>query len=212
MDLSALAGICEKIRRNFNEKDLAREKGLALSREVIRNSANAIRAIHRQEYDDAVRLMDENARILAEILAVLGPHPDIYFAGFVQDAQKEYAEARATYALIRRLPFPDPDELKVGYAPYLNALGEAIGELRRFALDHIRRAEIAFGEEVLTAMDDIYYAMVSFDYPAAISGNIKRTADVTRSIIEKTRGDVTNAIRQQRLERALRAEEAKMEK
>jgi len=209
MDVSPLAEICDKIRRSFDQKDQAREKGLTLSREVIRNSANAIRAVHRQEFEEALRLLEETAGVLAEIDRELRPHPGIYFAGFVQDAQKEYAEARTTFALIRRLPLPDPDELKVGHAPYLNALGEAVGELRRYALDNIRRSDIAWGEEVLSAMDDIYYAMVSFDYPAAISGNLKRTADVTRSIIEKTRGDITNAIRQQRLEQALRAEEEK---
>ena len=207
MDLGPLGSICDKIRRRFDEEDQAREKGLTLSREVIRNSANAIRAVHRQEFEEALRLMRANAEILAEIDQALGSHPAIHFAGFVQDAQKEYAEARMTYALIRREALPDPDDLGVGYAPYLNALGEAIGELRRHALDQIRRADIGWGEELLSAMDDIYYAMASFDYPAAISGNLKRTADVTRSIIEKTRGDITNALRQQRLERALRAKE-----
>ena len=212
MDLSSLTGICDKIRQRFDQKDQAREKGLTLSREMIRNSANAIRAVHRQEFEDALRLMEANDRLLEEINRELGPHPDIYFAGFVNDAQKESAEARITYALIRREPLPDPDDLKVGYAAYINGMGEAVGEMRRYALDHIRHSDISWGEEVLSAMDDIYYAMASFDYPPAISGNVKRTADVTRSIIEKTRGDITNAIRQQRLEQALQKAEGRTHK
>ncbi len=201
--LRELKPICDKIRDNFDAKDAAREKGLTRSRAVIRNSANAIRAIHRGEYDDAQALMRDNADLLREVDDVLGDYPDVYHAGFVHDAQKEHAEAHQTYALIRGEPLPDPDDLRVGYAAYLNALGEAIGELRRHALDRIRHNDRDWGERILAAMDEIYYAMVSFDYPTAISGGLKRTADVTRSLIERTRGDITNATRQQRLETAL---------
>jgi len=201
--LQELKGICDRIRVNFDAKDVARERGLTLAREVIRNSANAIRAIHRAEYDDAEGLMKASAGLLSEAHDALQDYPDVHYAGFLQDAQKEHAEARQTYALIRNEPLPDPDELGVEYAPYLNALGEAIGELRRHALDRIRHNEIGWGESILEKMDEIYYAMVSFDYPPAISGGLKRTADVTRSLIERTRGDITNAIRQQRLENAL---------
>jgi translin len=207
--LQELKAICDRIRVDFDAKDAARERGLTLSREAIRHSANAIRAIHRGEYDDALALMETDAALLKEAEEGLQAHPDVHYAGFLQDAQKEYAEARQTYALVRGEPLPDPDDLGVAYAPYLNALGEAIGELRRHALDGIRHNEIAWGESLLEKMDEVYYAMVSFDYPPAISGGLKRTADVTRSLIERTRGDITNAIRQQRLENALAEREAR---
>ena len=205
-----LKPICDRIRANFDAKDSAREKGLTRSRAVIRNSANAIRAIHRGEYDDALVLMQESDTLLREVDDVLKDHPDVHYAGFVHDAQKEHAEAHQTYALIRNEPLPDPDDLGVGYAAYLNALGEAVGELRRHALDRIRHSDRDWGDRVLACMDEIYYAMVSFDYPPAISGGLKRTADVTRSLIERTRGDITNAIRQQRLETALAELEAQL--
>ena len=201
--LKELKGICDRIRVVFDAKDVARERGLTLAREVIRNSANAIRAIHRGEYEEAAGLMEASAGLLQEAGEALKDFPDVHYAGFLQDAQKEHAEARQTYALIRGEPLPDPDELRVEYAAYLNALGEAIGELRRHALDGIRHNELAWGENILSLMDEIYYAMVSFDYPPAICGQLKRTADVTRSLIERTRGDITNAVRQQRLESAL---------
>ncbi len=198
-----LKAICDKIRKEFDSKDAAREKGLTRAREVIRNSAGAIRSIHRGEYAAAEALMKASVKLLAEIDEALKDHPDVYYAGFLQDAQKEHAEANQTLALVRGEPLPDPDDLGVGYAPYLNALGEAVGELRRHALDHIRRNDFAWGERILADMDEIYYAMISFDYPPAIDRGLKRTADVTRSLIERTRGDVTNAVRQQRLENAL---------
>jgi len=204
MNLKRLTQVCDKIRADFDGKDAAREKALALSREVIRNSANAIRSVHRSEFAEARKLIAATARMLAQVSKALKGHPDIYYAGFVQDAQKEYAEACITLALVHREQIPDPDELKVDYPAYLNGLAEAVGELRRHVLDEMRRAEPTWGEELLTAMDDIYYLLVSFDYPAAISGNLKRVTDVTRSIIEKTRGDLTNALRQERLEGAMR--------
>jgi translin len=209
--VAELQPICDKIRARFDAKDAAREKAFARSREIVRNSANAIRAVHRGEFEDAMALMGQSAALIAEIEEALQDQPDIYYAGYVQDAQKEHAEAHQTYALIRGEPLPDPDDLKVCYAPYMNALGEAIGELRRHALDGIRHNELGWGEGILTAMDEIYYAMVSFDYPAAISGGLKRTADVTRSLIERTRGDVTNATRQQRLENALAEIETRLQ-
>ena len=195
--------ICDKIRTEFDAIDAARERGLTLSREVIRNSATAIRAVHRGEFEEAQVLMKKNAELLKEVDEALKAHPRIYHAGFVHDAQKEHAEAHQTYALIHGDPLPDPDDLGVGYPAYLNALGEAVGELRRHALDRMRHRDAEWGEQILEAMDEIYHAMATFDYPGAVSGGLKRTADVTRSLIERTRGDVTNAIRQQQLESAL---------
>jgi len=210
--LPELQPICDRIRENFDAKDSAREKGLSRCRAVIRNSANAIRAIHRGEFDDAEVLMKESADILREVDRVLEDHPGVHYAGFVHDAHKEHAEAHQTLALIRGNPLPAPDDLGVGYPAYLNALGEAVGELRRHALDRIRHNDRDWGERVLSAMDEIYYAMASFDYPPAVSGGLKRTCDVTRSLIERTRGDVTNAIRQQRLETSLTELEDRLKK
>jgi len=210
--LEELSVICQKIRDNFDRKDAARERGLTISREMIRNSANAIRAVHREEYKEAQALMEATAGLLDQAEEALRDYPDVRHAGFIHDAQKEYAESRQTYALIRGEPLPDPDDLRVGYAAYLNGLGEAVGELRRHALDRIRHNDMNWGEGILRAMDEVYYALSSFDYPPAISGGLKRTADVTRSLIERTRGDITNAVRQQRLEAALADLEGKLEK
>jgi translin len=204
MDLKRLAQICDRIRVNFDAKDTAREKAFALSRDMIRNSANAIRAVHRGEFAEARKLIAATARMSAEAAKALKPAPDIYYAGFLQDAQKEYAEACITLALVHGEAIPDPDDLKVDYPAYLLGLSEAVGEMRRHVLDEMRKAEPSWGEELLTAMDDIYYLLVSFDYPSAVSGNLKRATDVTRSIIEKTRGDLTNALRQERLEQAMK--------
>lgn len=211
MDLTSLKQACEHLRSVFDAKDQAREHALPLSRAVIRNSADAIRAIHRGEFAAADPLLAENRTQLAQIQERLRPYPDIYYAGFVQDAEKEHAEAMITRALIRGQPVPGPEELGVGEVPYLGGLGEAVGELRRHILDEVRAQHGEWSEEMLGAMDDIYYLLASFDYPTAVAGNLKRITDVARSIIEKTRGDLTNAARQQRLEAAMRELQSRVE-
>jgi translin len=196
--------ISEEARRRFDRTMEARERALPASRKAIRSCANAIRAIHRGEFDAAHRLMDEARAAIAEGLEAVRDEPQIRYAGYLQDAQKEYAEARITEAVVTgALELPTPDALGVEDAPYLNGMAEAIGEARRYILDLLRHGKVAQGEAVLTAMDDMYYVLVSMDYPDAITGNLRRSTDVARSLIEKTRGDLSVARVSQDLHDAL---------
>lgn len=210
MALGSLDEIMDEIRQNFDQKNAAREKGLSLSRETIRASANAIRAVHRGERREAEQLLNQAGIAVMEAGSTLEGHPDILYAGFVQDAQKEYAEANITYALITGQEVPSPDSLGVGYAAYLNGLGEAVGELRRYVLDRMRGGELERCEQVLQTMDDIYSVLVTMDYPDAMTGGLRRTTDMVRGVLERTRGDLTVAIRQHELELALHNLEGKL--
>lgn len=200
----------ERARDQFQAKHTARERGLALHRDVIRSSANSIRAAHRGEADRAHQLAAEAGRLLAEIDEVLSPYPEIFYAGFVHDCQKEFAEAKLTFALLNDQPLPSPQDLSVLLPAYLNGLAEAVGEVRRHVLDLVRRDSLDCCESLLQRMDDIYSLLVTIDFPDAITGGLRRSTDVTRSILEKTRGDLTVAMRQRDLERALRSLETKL--
>ncbi len=180
-------------------KHAAREQALPKARATIRFCANAVRAIHRGEFAAASELLAEARNLLDDMRNTLHDHLDIYYAGFVADAQKEYAEAVATAAIIQGQSIPAPDELGVDWAPYLNGVGEAIGELRRHLLNEMRRGQIASCEAILSAMDDLFALITSLDFPDAITNNLRRTADVARGIIEKTRGDLTVAAVQARM-------------
>jgi translin len=193
-------------------KNAAREAALGRCREATRLSANAIRAVHRAEFDEGQALADKAGRLLAEARAALQGHLDILYAGFVHDAEKEYAEARVTLALISgRGALPRPEDLKVDIAAYLNGLGEAVGELRRYLLDRLRLGEIERCEECLDVMDEIYGILVTFDYPEAMTGGLRRTTDNVRGILERTRGDLSVAVNQRRLEQALDGFEKRLE-
>jgi translin len=193
-DTANLEPILERITRHLSAKNKAREVGLGASRAIIRLSANSIRAIHRGDRVEAERLLDEAKAIRDEAVAALDGHSDIYNAGFIHDALKEYAEARTTVALLTGGQLPDPDELEVEYPAYLNGIAEAVGELRRAVLDRLRHGRYDECEVLLQAMDDIYAALVTVDFPDAMTGGLRRTTDQTRGILERTRGDLTMAI------------------
>ena len=184
-------------------KHAARERALPKSRTAIRFCANSIRAAHRHEFERASELRVQAATLLREIEVDLKDHQDIYFAGFVQDAQKEYAEATTFATLVQHTPLPTPEELFIGYAAYLNGLAEAVGELRRYVLDQLRRGNIELCERYLNAMDDIYAVLIAVDFPDAITSGLRRTTDATRGILEKTRGDLTTAVIQSQLQRSM---------
>lgn len=200
MDLDEIA---ERIRHRFDERMEARERALPASRRAIRACANAIRAIHRGDWEQAHRLMDEARAAIDECAEAVRDHPEIRYAGYLQDAEKEYAEARITEAVVTGAPIPSPEELGVEDAPYLNGVAEAIGEARRHILDLLRHGRVAEGEATLSAMDDLYTVLVTMDYPDAITGNLRRSTDVARSLIEKTRGDLSVARVSQDLHDAL---------
>jgi translin len=195
--------IAEKARTAFKSKDIAREQALRSSREAIRYCSEGIRAVHRGEYEDAKKKLNSARDLIQELEEVLKDHQDLLYTGFVYSAQKEYAEGCATLSIIVDGTIPDPDELKVGYAAYLNGIAEAVGELRRHTLDTMRKGETTRCEELLEAMDDIYGILVTMDFPDAMTGGLRRTTDSTRGILEKTRGDLTVASRQWELERKL---------
>ena len=198
-----LSDMSSAVRSVLDDKYRVREIGLANSRQIIRRSANAIRSIHRGEMDEAAVLMEEAGTLLAETNLALEDHPDILHAGFVSDASKEYAEARLTAALAAGDCLPLPDELGVRAAPYLNGLGEAVGEMRRRMLDLLREGDLASAESTLDAMNTIHDLLADLDYPDGMTGGLRRTTDVARALIERSRSDLTTTVIQERLRRDL---------
>ena len=208
--MDELEPIVDRIREDFTQRNEIRDLTLARSRSLIRYCANSIRATHRHEYDSARDLLDQ-AREAAETMCQdARSYADIYHAGYVQDALKELAEATITLALVMGEPLPDPDAMEVPYAPYLNGLGEAMGEMRRFALESIRRGDTEEAEALLGVMEEVYGQLVTIDFPGALTRGLRRTTDMVRGVTERTRGDLTTAVRQEKLQDALRHLEEKL--
>ena len=182
-----------------------REQALSVSREVIRSSANAIRAVHRAEFDEAKRLIGTAKSRLEDAEHIRSDNPLIYNAGFMNDARKEFTEANITLAVISAQDIPSAEELGVEPSSYLNGMAEVIGELRRYILDALRRDNVERCEELMEVMDEIYGVLVTVDFPEAVTGGLRHTTDAMRAVLERTRGDLTIALRQRALEARLAA-------
>jgi translin len=201
--MEKLERIAEQIRKKFDARTSARDKALAQARQLTRACSLAIRAVHRDDVETMNAQLQE-ARQLADALRnSLTSHPDLYYAGYTQDALKEFVEANVTCALIQNQPLQTPEELVVEPATYLNGLAEVVGELRRRTLDILRHGYSEEAERLLGYMDEIYSVMVTMDYPDAITNGLRRQTDLARGIIEKTRGDITFSLRGEHLEQAI---------
>ena len=215
--MSDLNSISAAIRSAFVAKNSARDTAIAASRELIRHCSEAIRAVHRREWDAAEAKLAVAQAAADDLRAVVANYPDLAHSGYTSDALKEVVEAFATCAIIRDQPLPSPESLNVDGDIYLNGLAEAATELRRFILDILRREDgseagsVAEAERLLGWMDAIYDQLVTFDFPDAITGDLRRRTDIVRGVLERTRGDLTTTLQQQRLQAAMRALEGRLE-
>jgi translin len=200
-----LKEITEGLRARFEAKTTARDHALQKSRALTRLSAHTIRAIHRQEFIEAQQNLAEMRDVVRELKTFLEAYPELYFAGYTQDAIKEYVEAHITYALVLGEAFPLPEALGAEDAAYTKGMAEAATELRRRALDILRKGYSGDAEQLLEAMDEIYTELVTFDYPDAVTYGLRRQTDVVRSVLERTRGDITMSMRQHHLAQAMEA-------
>ena len=210
MPFPSLNGLAGSMLESFKAKDRAREEALVVSREIVRFCSAAIKSIHRGDLDEAQRLMEKAQISLEKVHYILKDHQDIRYSGFIDIAEQEYAEARCVYSIITRHEVLMPEEIGVDLVNYLSGLGDTTGELRRHILDLIRLGRSAEGEYFLEMMEEIYHLLMLFDYPEAITRGLRRKSDLARSMLERTRGDLTNAIEMAKVESCLRELEDKL--
>lgn len=203
MPWEELETIAREIRSALDAKNTARDTALMRCRELTRLCALSIRAVHREDYEEGRRLLEEAQKAAFVLQTDLSPFPELFYAGYTQDALKEWVEASIVYAIVTGRPLPGPRELNVPEAAYLNGLAEAATELRRRILDLIRTDRFEEAERLLHAMDEIYEVLITMDYPDAITGNLRRATDVVRGTLERTRGELTLSLREHRLQQAL---------
>ena len=209
--MDILDEIAERAHADFEARNRVRDEALAQARSLIRHASRAIRAVHRDEKDTALGKLAETAALAKQLNTNLTAYPELYFAGYTQDALKEFAEASIVFALVYGGDFPTAEGLSIPYNTYLKGLSEAATEMRRRCLDLMRENSPAAAEPVLDLMEDIYALLVTMDYPDAITGGLRRQTDIVRGVLERTRGDLTVSLRQQHLEESLRKLEARLE-
>lgn len=184
-----LDGIIEKIDHHISGKEKVREDALKFSRDIIICCRRGIQQLHRDMREEAENYMKQASAKLAQLYEVTKDHPDIVHAGFVENAAQEFVEIQCLYHIMKGEDLPDPDTLQTTYSAYLLGLCDVVGELRRGALDFMLEGNAAKANEYLQLMDQIYDAIMSFDYPSALVP-IKKKQDMVRGLIEKTRGEL----------------------
>lgn len=208
--MDQLNDLSETIREEFEQVNAARDRAYQRSRQLISLCARAIRAVHREEWETAASLIAKAKEANETLVVDVREYPALYYAGYTQDAVKEFVEANLTYALVRNRPLPTPADLGAESNTWLNGLAEAATELRRRILDIIRHGHSEEVERLLDAMDNIYSVLVTFDFNDSITGGLRRRTDTVRAVLERTRGDVTTSLRQAQLEQALESLEARL--
>jgi translin len=202
--------IVESVRAKAQAMHGAREKGLTLSRSLTQTSARCIRHIHRRQWEEAAKLLQQAKEIAAQAREAMEPYPQILYAGYLHDSEKEMVEAAAVMAIVTDQPYPSPEDLNAMPMSYLNGMGEASSECRRFVLDEVRHGRIEEAERILARMEEIYEELITFDYSDAMTGGLRRTCDALRAVIERTRSDLTTTASQVELVRELRATREKL--
>jgi translin len=195
--------LTEQVHQVFENLNQLRDKALLQARQLTRLSAQTIRAIHRNEVDEAAKNLSQAGILAVSLKKMLADFPQLFYTGYTQDALKEYAEASITCAIIENRPLPSPESLDIDYPAYLNGLAEVTGELRRRFLDILRQGYSEEAERLLGWMDEIYNLLVTVDYPDALTNGLRRQTDLVRGIVERTRGDLTLSLREERLQQAL---------
>ena len=201
--MEKLDTIVEDIRSEFETKSAVRDTALQRSRTLIRYCANAIRAAHRGDWVEGEELLATASQAARELVADLEDYPDLFYAGYTQDALKEYVEAQMVHAFIRDGSLPTPVELGVESPAYLKGLAEAASEMRRHALDLMRQNRLDRAEQMLSIMDEVYSQLMTVDFPDSITAGLRRTTDMLRGVVHRTRGDLTTALRQEMMRQAL---------
>lgn len=207
----ALAGIVEKIRGQLTAVNQLRDETLNRSRALIRACAESIRAIHRHEWDEAEAMLAAARAAAGEMVMALADYPMLYHAGYTQDALKELVEAHLLFAVVRGAPSPQPATLHVTGPTYLRGMSEAATEMRRFVLDMMRQGQVAEAEPYLDFMDEVYTLLITVDFPDSLTDGLRRHTDVLRTVLERTRGDLTLGFRQEQMRLAMRSFEARLD-
>ena len=190
--------IVEEMRERAQGMHEAREAVLAQTRKLGQLAAKSIRHVHRHQFDEAEALLAEAKLVAERARELLHPFPELN-PSYLHDTEKEMVEAAAVLAIVHDRPFPTPASLGARVMSYLNGMGEAASEVRRFALDEMRSGRIDSAERILRSMETVYEDLITFDYADSMTGGLRRTCDALRAVIERTRSDLTATVTQREL-------------
>jgi translin len=199
-----LEGFLDSIREEIERDDGIREKSLQLSRTAVRKCSESIKMSHRGNFEAANSLVEEAHSIVSEAQAEMAKSSFISKLRILDTAYQELAEAVSVLCVLEKGEIVPPLKYNIPSREYLTGLADTIGELRRAVLENLRNGRTEKGVELLAMMESIFEGLNSFDFPNALIPDLRRKSDVGRALIERTRADVTTAVRQDKLMHEIR--------
>ncbi len=203
MRIMFLVEILEKIRNDLAEKDQIRQKIQMEMRKSIRLSKQGIFLIHKNKIREASMKICESFDIISKMDELSRGNAELSYMGIVDSAFQEYAEAKIFLNIVKSKRIVDFQEIGVPPSSYILGLADVIGELRRRALEQIRKRECDEAVETVELMEELYIELVNHDELMILVQGLRRKLDVARHLIEATRGDTTNELRRNSLENSI---------
>ncbi len=183
----------DEFRKVLEEKELAREELLKLTREMRINATKAIACLHAKEFDKADEHLKKALELMEKIYEFKEKYPDIYYP-ITFDAMQELVEAYSFYHVLKHENLEiDFSKLKVEIAPILTGLADMAGEIRRHVLDLLRVGEFERAERLIGLMEEIYLNLLTFNFPDKLTPNLRPKTDYVRGAIERTKSDFISA-------------------
>ncbi len=210
--MSSLKALLEEVKRELTTKEEIREEVHDKMRKATSLSKQAILLSHQKRLDEANVQLEKAKELISSLKATAKDYPAIIYGGMFSAALQEYSEACIFVNLIEQAKFVTPREIDVPPVDYVLGLADVVGELRRLALDALREGNVEKGEQSLHIMDEIYVELEAMDEAYMLVSGLRRKNDVSRRIIEATRGDITQEVRRKALEDHIKRLEKLLEK
>ncbi len=202
--MSSLETILQEVKNELMQKNQIREETHESMRKATSLSKQAILLIHQKRFDDAQKMVANAKEKILSLQRLAKQYPEIIYGGMLSAAFQEYSEANIFLVLVREERFVTPAEIDIPSVDYVLGLADVIGEYRRLALDNLREGEVKKGEKCLQIMDQIFIQLLALDEAYMLVPGLRHKSDVSRRIIESTRGDITLEVRRKSLEDELK--------
>lgn len=202
--------IFDGIRKEIEEDDKVRERSLPLARSAVRKCSESIKLSHRGEYQAARKSLEDANELITQAKVEMEKSVFLDKSRILDTAYQELAEAMNVLSILENNMLSTPEVFDIPSRAYLTGLADTIGEIRRATLEKLRNDDVTKATQYLSLMENIFEELTSFDFPNALVPDLRRKCDVARGIIERTRADVTTAVRQNRLIREIGAFEERM--
>lgn len=199
--------VLERVRaahHRIDAKDEVRDRMLEAKREVTSKAREAVNLAHQDRFGDALDAYEQSLKQVGLIREDLKETIELWHSGAMRNSLQELAEAWAVLSLFGAKPTL-PEEMVTPEALVLG-VGDAIGELRRRALDALIAEDPAAAEARLEEMEALYEELRTIDVPSGLV-DVKRKVDVARTLVDKTRGKIALGRIEQRLTRLDRGED-----